>query len=98
TRKASMARLESREVRCAPASRYADLTSDPQVAATGMRAPDTHPRAGRFTKLGTPVRFGRTPGTIRTPAPQLGEHTDAVLSEAGLADEIARLRAARVVA
>ncbi len=93
-----MARLEAREVLCAPVNRYADLTSDPQVAATGMLVPDTHPRAGRFTNLGTPVRFGRTPGTIRTPAPQLGEHTDAVLSEAGLADEIARLRAARVVA
>src|SRR5437899_2632674 len=93
-----MARLEAREVLCAPVNRYADLKSDPQVAATGMLVPDTHPRAGRFTNLGTPVRFGRTPGTIRTPAPQLGEHTDAVLSEAGLADEIARLRAARVVA
>jgi len=94
-----MARLEAREVLCAPVNRYADLTTDPQVAATGMLVPDTHPRAGGFTSLGTPVRFARTPGTIRTPAPRLGEHTDAVLRDAGLvADEIARLRAAKVVA
>src|SRR2546427_764603 len=94
-----MARLEAREVLCAPVNRYADLTTDPQVAATGMLVPDTHPRAGGFTSLGTPVRFGRTPGTIRTPAPQLGEHTELVLCEAGIAaDEIARLRTAKVVA
>jgi len=75
---------------------YATLVPE---AATGMLVPDTHPRAGGFTSLGTPVRFGRTPGTIRTPAPQLGEHTELVLCEAGIAaDEIARLRTAKVVA
>jgi formyl-CoA transferase len=38
-------------------------------------------------------RLLRTPGVLRRPAPRLGEHTDAVLAEAGLdADAIARLR------
>jgi crotonobetainyl-CoA:carnitine CoA-transferase CaiB-like acyl-CoA transferase len=38
-------------------------------------------------------RLSRTPGVLRRPAPLLGEHTDAVLSEAGFdADAIARLR------
>ena len=94
-----MARLEAREVLCAPVNRYADLPTDPQVAATEMLVADRHPRAGGFTSLATPVRFALTPGRIRTAAPALGEHTDAVLQEAGLAaDEIARLRAAKVVA
>ena len=94
-----MTRLEAREVLCAPVNGYAGLAVDPQVAATGMLVRDTHPRAGDFTSLGTAVRFARTPGSIRTPAPALGEHTDAVLREAGLAaGEIARLRATKVVA
>src|SRR5215470_11621385 len=53
-----MARLEAREVLCAPVNRYADLPTDPQVAATRMLVTDTHPRGGGFTTLGTPVRFG----------------------------------------
>ena len=41
---------------------------------------------------------GCNPGTIRAPAPALGEHTAAVLAEAGLtATEIAALRKAGVI-
>jgi formyl-CoA transferase len=43
-------------------------------------------------------KLSETPGTLRTPAPRLGEDTDAVLREAGLADEtIAALRAKGVL-
>jgi crotonobetainyl-CoA:carnitine CoA-transferase CaiB-like acyl-CoA transferase len=31
--------------------------------------------------VGAPVRLSETPGAVRTPAPMLGEHTDAVLRE-----------------
>jgi len=63
-----------------------------------MLVEEEHPRAGRFTTLGPAVRFTATPGTRRTPAPALGEHTDAVLAEAGLTpDEIHRLRASKIV-
>jgi crotonobetainyl-CoA:carnitine CoA-transferase CaiB-like acyl-CoA transferase len=42
--------------------------------------------------------FARTPAAITRPAPTLGEHTDAVLREAGLSpDEITSLRAAGVI-
>ena len=38
-------------------------------------------------------RLSRTPGAWRRPAPLLGEHTDAVLADAGLdPDIIAQLR------
>ena len=69
---------------CAPVNRYADLPRDPQIAASRLLVEQEHPRAGRFRTLDTPIRFDRTPGGIRTPAPGLGEHTDAVLTEAGL--------------
>jgi crotonobetainyl-CoA:carnitine CoA-transferase CaiB-like acyl-CoA transferase len=94
-----MARLEAHDVLCAPVNRYADLPHDPQVIATGMLVEQDHPRAGRFRTLDTPIRFTATPGTRRTPAPALGEHTDAVLTECGLsAAEITGLRLSGVVA
>jgi crotonobetainyl-CoA:carnitine CoA-transferase CaiB-like acyl-CoA transferase len=44
-------------------------------------------------------RLSQTPGAWRRPAPQLGEHTDAILAEAGLEREaIARLRQEGAVA
>ncbi|HEX6210687.1 MAG TPA: CoA transferase [Methylomirabilota bacterium] len=94
-----MARLEVHDVLCAPVNRYADLPHDPQVIATGLIVEQEHPRAGRFRTLDTPIRLGLTPGGIRTPAPALGEHTDAVLAEAGLTPaEIAGLRQAGAIA
>jgi formyl-CoA transferase/CoA:oxalate CoA-transferase len=93
-----MARLEARDVLCAPVNRYADLPRDPQIVASRLIAEQEHPRAGRFRTLDTPIRFDRTPGGIRTPAPALGEHTDAVLEAAGIGpDERARLRASRMI-
>jgi crotonobetainyl-CoA:carnitine CoA-transferase CaiB-like acyl-CoA transferase len=93
-----MARLEAHDVLCAPVNRYADLPRDVQVQATGMLVEQDHPRAGRFRTLDTPIRFSRTPGTIRTPAPALGEHTEAVLAESGFSpDEISALRKAAAI-
>ena len=93
-----MSRLEAHDVLCAPVNSYADLPSDPQVIASGMLVEQEHPRAGRLRTLDTAIRFNRTPGGIRTPAPALGEHTDAVLAEAGLEpSEVARLRSNRVI-
>jgi crotonobetainyl-CoA:carnitine CoA-transferase CaiB-like acyl-CoA transferase len=92
-----MSALEACDVLCAPINRYADLERDPQIRASEIIVEEQHPRAGRFRTVDTAVRFEKTPGTRRIGAPALGEHTDAVLREAGLApDEIARLRAAKI--
>ena len=97
--KAWMAALEARDVLCAPVNRYADLPAHPQVIASGMIVDEQHPRAGCLRTLAPPIRFSRTPGGVRTPAPALGEHTDAVLGEIGVeAAECARLRAVGVIA
>ncbi len=93
-----MGTLEACDVLCAPVNRYADLERDPQIRASEIIVEEQHPRAGRFRTIDTAVRFEKTPGTRRTGAPALGEHTDEVLSEAGLSpNDLAPLREAGVV-
>jgi formyl-CoA transferase len=47
---------------------------------------------------GVVPKLSGTPGTLRSPAPRLGEDTDAVLRELGLGDvAIAALRAKGIV-
>ena len=57
------------------------------------------PGLGPTRVLAFPSRASATPATVRRPAPRVGEHTEEVLNELGLApDEIARLVRAGVVA
>lgn len=53
---------------------------------------------GEVKVIGVPIKFGDTPGEIRTRAPYLGEHTDEILKEIGYSDEkIASLREKAVI-
>ena len=77
----------------------ADIAEHPQVVARSALVEMDHPRAGKVRMVGAPVRLSETPGSVRTPAPMLGEHTDLVLRDLlGLgAEEIAALRTAAVI-
>jgi crotonobetainyl-CoA:carnitine CoA-transferase CaiB-like acyl-CoA transferase len=93
-----MEALEQADVLCAPVNDYPRLVRHPQVMATGFITEQDHPRAGRFRTVATPVKLEKTPGTIRTPAPRLGEHSEAVLAEAGFTEaEIEQLAARRII-
>jgi crotonobetainyl-CoA:carnitine CoA-transferase CaiB-like acyl-CoA transferase len=77
-----------------------DLAADPQLVARGQLAEIDHPDGkGRIPTRGVPIRFTDSPGALRTPAPSVGQHTDAVLREVlELADdEIAELRGRGVI-
>jgi crotonobetainyl-CoA:carnitine CoA-transferase CaiB-like acyl-CoA transferase len=80
-------------------NRLDQVVAHPQVRARGAIVEHTHPIAGTIETVGPPVRLSETPGSIRLPAPLLGEHTDHVLRERlALTDqEIQRLRRAGVV-
>jgi alpha-methylacyl-CoA racemase len=45
-----------------------------------------------------PARFAGTPATLTGGSPGLGQHTDEILAELGMADRVVELRAAGVVA
>jgi crotonobetainyl-CoA:carnitine CoA-transferase CaiB-like acyl-CoA transferase len=91
-------RLDAADVPCAPINGRRDLLHDAQIAANELIVEGEHPRAGPMRQPRPAARFDRTPAGLRRPAPLLGEHTDEILGELGLAaDEIDALRAARVV-
>jgi formyl-CoA transferase len=72
--------------------------ADAQVKHLGMTRTVPHPVLGDVEVIGQPIELSRTPWSIRSATPEPGEHTDAVLAELGYgAEEIARLRAAKVV-
>jgi crotonobetainyl-CoA:carnitine CoA-transferase CaiB-like acyl-CoA transferase len=78
---------------------FDEVFEDPQVKHLGLVATVEQPGYGTARMLDFPVRASATPGTIRRPAPRLGEHTAEVLGELGLPkDEVERLAAAGVVA
>jgi crotonobetainyl-CoA:carnitine CoA-transferase CaiB-like acyl-CoA transferase len=92
------ARFAEADVPCTRVRSVPDLLVDPQALLNGALATVAHPTLGPVRLLGVPVRLAGTPGAPAGPPPALGEHTDAVLAEAGLsAPEIARLRQAGVV-
>ena len=76
-----------------------EVVKHPQVAARGTLVEMDHPRAGKVRMVGAPVRLSETPGSVRSPAPTLGEHTDEVLRDVlGLpAAEISALRSSGAI-
>ena len=75
------------------------VVEHPQVKARGMIAESDHPVAGKVKIVGVPVKLSETPGSVREPAPLLGQHTDEVLrTYLGMtAADIAALRQAGVI-
>jgi crotonobetainyl-CoA:carnitine CoA-transferase CaiB-like acyl-CoA transferase len=89
--------LDAADVPHAPMLSPADLLADPHLAATGFLTLEDHPSEGRLHVMGTPTTWSDTPPEPPLPAPRLGEHSAALLAEAGYSDdEIRSLAAAGV--
>jgi len=91
--------LNKTDVLWAPVQNYAEALNDPQTLANEYVVEVDHPNAGRVKMLGLPLKFSETPGKVRTPAPELGQHTEEILTEVlGYTwDEVTALREKQVI-
>ncbi|MCU1485085.1 MAG: CoA transferase [Actinomycetia bacterium] len=84
-------------VPCGPVYRLDEVFADPQVEHLGLVASVEHPALGPIDLIRNPVSIGDV-RTVRAPAPDAGQDSDAVLAELGFdADAVARLRAEGIV-
>src|SRR5580658_3922471 len=64
-----------------------EVPNDPQVKARKMVVELDAPDGQKVRQVGISVKLSETPGTIRSLAPQLGQHTDEVLVGLGYPQE-----------
>jgi len=70
-----------------------DITNDPQAAANGFFVKLDHPNAGEIRLVASPVKFSDTEAEVKGPAPEVGQHSEEILLEAGYTwDDITRLK------
>jgi crotonobetainyl-CoA:carnitine CoA-transferase CaiB-like acyl-CoA transferase len=69
-----------------------EVFDDPQVRHRGM-AVQVECDGEQAIQPGIPIRLSETPGSVRTPAPRAGQHTEPILSSLGFSSgDIERLR------
>src|SRR6266545_1523558 len=90
--------LNEAGVPCGPIYNVKEMYADPHVQHLGLAVQVKSPKLGEITIQNVPVTLSRTPAQVRTAAPEMGEHTDEVLKEAGYSvEEIAKFRKDEVV-
>ncbi|MDP2917063.1 MAG: CaiB/BaiF CoA-transferase family protein [Dehalococcoidia bacterium] len=86
--------LEQADIPCGPVNTIPQVAADPQVQARNMFAEIEHPKAGKLRVVNTPFKFSRNECRVEKASPELGEHTEEILT--GLlgmtVEEVGRLR------
>jgi crotonobetainyl-CoA:carnitine CoA-transferase CaiB-like acyl-CoA transferase len=82
--------FEEAGIPAGPVMDHVQVYDDPQTIAREMSVDVEHPKVGPMKTIGVPVKLSETPGSVRRPAPLLGQHTEEVIAEwTGLAVEAA---------
>jgi formyl-CoA transferase len=90
--------LNAKGVPSGPILDVKQVFENEQIQHLRMAVPVQHPALGEIRVQAPPVTLSRTPASVRTHAPDTGEHTDEILGELGFSGEqIAALRAEKVI-
>ena len=93
TREEAITVLREHGLPAARVQTFAEVVADPHIVERDMIQPTVQADGETMSIVGPAVKFSRTPTTVRTAAPGLGQHNDEVLGQLGLdAEAIARLR------
>ena len=83
--------LETAGVPCGPINDLAEVFQNEQVIAREIKQTIEHPTAGLVELVASPMRLSKTPATIRSAPPTLGQHTNEILeSQLGINQETIR--------
>ena len=93
-----LAYLADKNVCVSPVNTAAEVFADPQLQQRQMRLEHRTATGDVVTQVGIGLKLSDTPGSVRHLGPQVGQHTDEVLTALGYnADERQSFRAAGVV-
>lgn len=70
--------LQKARIPCSVVNTVDRLLTDPQVEAREMIVHVDYPEVGKIPVPGIPIKLSLTPGSIKTPAPKLGEHNEEI--------------------
>ena len=91
--------LDKHELIYAPAQDPTDVAKDEQAWANDFFAEVDHATLGKIKLVANPIKLSKMPSSIRTTAPQSGQHTEEVLLENGYSwDDIARFKEQGLIA
>jgi crotonobetainyl-CoA:carnitine CoA-transferase CaiB-like acyl-CoA transferase len=71
------------QIPCMPVVDIEDLMEDEHLKAVGLFEKHHHPSEGETILVRPPVKFSKSPGSIRSHAPRFGEHGAEILRELG---------------
>ncbi len=80
TKKEALEILNEAGVACAPVLGIDELMKDPQFKEREMLVDVEHPVVGKMKMIGAVPKLSKTPGTVRSAGPSLGQHNEEVFS------------------